>query len=156
MKVNQSNGQITINGSGLDATDLSVNVTEKGSTTAKAAKIVKKTEKQVVIDGKAWLNRVASIAVTGNGRTATKKNIYLVDGKSSYKKVKGLEVESSSNMATDGRNIYMADSSSDSINILDQSDPEEVDEYPLTVVKPTKYFKKEAGSSGQIRFCIWK
>lgn len=154
VKVNQSNGQITINGSGLDATDLSVNVTEKGSTTAKAAKIVKKTEKQVVIDGKAWLNRVASIAVTGNGRTATKKNIYLVDGKSSYKKVKGLEVESSSNMATDGRNIYMADSSSDNINILDQSDPEEVDEYPLTVVKPTKYFKKEAGSQGRYDFAF--
>ena len=154
VKVNQSNGQITINGSGLDAADLSVNVTEKGSTTAKAAKIVKKTAKQVVIDGKAWLNRVASIAITGNGRTATKKNIYLVDGKSSYKKVKGLEVESSSNMATDGRNIYMADSKSDSINILDQSDPEEVDEYPLAVIKPTKYFKKDAGSQGRYDFAF--
>lgn len=154
VKVNQNNGQITITGSGLDAADLSVNVTEKGSTTAKAAKIVKKTEKQVVIDGKAWLNRVASIAVTGNGRTTTKKNIYLVDGKSSYKKVKGLEVESLSNMATDGRNIYMADSDSDSINILDQSDPEEVDEYPLAVIKPTKYFKKDAGSQGRYDFAF--
>ena len=154
VKVNQSTGQITINGSGLDAADLSVNVTEKGSESAKAAKIVKKTEKQVIIDGKTWLNRVVSIAVTGSGKTVTKKNVYLVDGKSSYKKVKDLEVESSSNMATDGRNIYMADSASDSINILDQSDPEEVDEYPLAVVKPTKYFKKDAGSQGRYDFAF--
>lgn len=154
VKVNQSNGQITINGSGLDAADLSVNITEKGSETAKTAKIVKKSEKQVVIDGKAWLNRVISIAVTGNGRTVTKKEIYLIDGKTSYKKVKGLAVENSSNMATDGRNIYMADSGTDSINILDQSDPEEVDEYPLAVVKPTKYFKKDADSQGRYDFAF--
>lgn len=154
VKVNQSNGQITINGSGLDAADLIVNITEKGSKTAKTAKIIKKSEKQVVIDGKAWLNRVVSIAVTGNGRTVTKKERYLIDGKSSYKKVKGLAVENSSNMATDGRNIYMADSGSDSINILDQSDPEEVDEYPLSVVKPAKYFKKDAGSQGRYDFAF--
>ncbi|MDO5589864.1 MAG: S8 family serine peptidase [Lachnospiraceae bacterium] len=150
VKLNQTNGQITIKGSGLDASDLAVKVTKKGNRTGKNATIIKKTAKQVVIDGKAWKNRVVTIAVTGNGRTATKRDIYLVDGKMSYKKAKGLEVSSSGAMATNGKDIYIADSLLDRIQVLDQTDPKESDEYRLCKVKATDYFKKDKG--GQVTY----
>lgn len=155
-KINQKNGQITIAGNNLDTDDLSVQVTEKGSTTPTTAKILKKTEKQVIIDGSAWKNRVVTIAVTGNGKTVTKKEIYLIDGKSSYKKIKGLEVESSKNMTTDGRYIYSAISGANSIMVLDPSDLEDAEEEPIATIKPEKYFKKDKGSQAKYDFAFGK
>ncbi len=87
--------------------------------------IVSKTDKEIILRNDGWINNVVDITVEGtkNGKTkaATKRGIYVVKGKQNYA-VFGegkSEIAPDAAIATDGRQIYAAQSAGDSILLLD-------------------------------------
>ncbi|MGN1168148.1 MAG: S8 family serine peptidase [Lachnospiraceae bacterium] len=154
VSVSVEKGQIQLKGSGLDAEDLEVQVVKDGE--IKTADIVGKSKASVTITDDGWINRIVTIVVTGNGKTSTKKDVYLVKGKSGYTAVKDMEFPMSDIMTTNGSNIYIADSLSDTIDVIDTTDPEYMEYDTLFYVNPEKYFKKDAGSLGEYDFTFGK
>ncbi len=98
-------GRVAIDGSGLDTTadDFRLRITKEGQTAEVTG--AEGDLNHVTFDDSGWINNVVDIEVTANGKTYTKKNIYLVDGKKSYKAVNN-NLTLSGPAATDGRQIY--------------------------------------------------
>lgn len=156
VKSDDTKKTITIAGSGFDGNGLKVEVIEKGSSEGKEAKILSSSSSEVVIEASAYMNRIVTLKVTANDKTATKKSYYVIDGKKSYKELKNLMVTSSDIMTSDGKNIYFANSEDDSISVLDTSNLKYAFEDTLCVVKPTKLFQKDTNSQGKYDFTFGK
>lgn len=156
VKSDDTKKTITIAGSGFDGNGLNVEVVEQGSSEGKEAKILSSSSSEVVIEASAYMNRIVTLKVTANDKTATKKSYYVVDGKKSYKELKNLMVTSSDIMTSDGKNIYIANSEDDSISVLDTSNLKYAFEDTLCVVKPTKLFQKDTNSQGKHDFTFGK
>lgn len=151
ISVNTAKKQITIQGSGFDASDLQVKINNQ------AAKIVKKTKNQVVIQDQNWINCVVTVSITGRNKTITKEEVYLVKGKSSYTKLENIEFPQTAKiLATDGRRIYHADSMSDSISALDTAKKKEMAFEPVFTVEAEKLFKKKSSSMAEFDFQFGK
>ncbi len=154
VSVDVSKNQILIKGTGFDAEDLTVKMLCSGQETT--ADIVKKSKSSLVLADEGWINRIVTISVTGNRKTSTKKDVYLVKGKPSYTVMRDFEFMGSDIMTTDGRKIYSANSMSDSIDIMDTTDSEYMEFEPVFSVEPEKYFKKDKGSLGEYDFTFGK
>lgn len=153
VKVSVDRKQITISG-GYLGKGSSVKVTTSDKK-VHDAEIVNSTEKKIVIKDKGWINTVVDIEVINSaGKKAAKKNIYLVNGKKSYTTLPKLDFPSEEGiLATDGRKIYAADSSSDTIYVADTKDGKKMDFDELSIVsKPEKYFKKDKKSLATFDF----
>lgn len=156
VKSDDTKKTITITGSGFDGSGLKVEVLEQDSSEGKEAKILSSSSDQIVIEASAYVNRMITLKITANDKTATKKNYYVIDGKKSYKELKNLMVTSSDIMTSDGKNIYFANSEDDSISVLDASNLKYAYEDTLCVVKPTKLFQKDTNSEGTYDFAFSK
>lgn len=154
LTVNVDKKQIQIKGSGLDAEDLEVKFTAGGQ--EKTAQIKEKKKAAVTVSDEGWINKLVTVTVTGNGKTAVKKDIYLVNGKAGYSEVKNVPLYGSDILTSSGDAIYSADSSDDSVSVMEMGDPEYRDFEPYFEVNPAKYFKKDKDSLGNYDFTFGK
>ena len=153
ISVDPSKKQIVIKGSGFDTEGLKVTIDGVG------AEVVSKSKKQVIIKDQGWINNLVSdITIEGKeGLTATKNNVYLVKGKTAYTELEDLEFPYSADaLTTDGRNLYCADSSMDSIQVLDTADSKYMEFAPILQVQAEKLFKKNSSSEATFDFTFGK
>ena len=153
IRVSVDKKQLTISG-GCLGKGSSVKITTSDGT-VKDAEIVSSTEQKIVIKDKGWINTIVDIEVTNSaGKKTVRKDVYLVNGKKSYTRLTNLDFPSGDGiLATDGRKIYAADSSTDTIYAADTKDGKNMDFEELsTVSKPEKYFSKNKNSLATFDF----
>lgn len=108
-EVNVAAKTIIINGNSLTA-DTTIKM---GDAEVAKSDMTFKSAKQIIVKDKNWMNKTLDITVTNENGTSTKKNVYLVKGKTPYTKVKGADYETSLNaVGTDGTSFYTASSES--------------------------------------------
>ena len=120
--VDPSAKTIRISGSGLDPStgDLKVEIGESEEE-LKQAEIIEKEKRYVVVKDEGWINNIETVKITGyDGRSAVKRNVYLVKGKKEYTLLKDIYyVLNGDFMTTDGKRIYSAYSNSQEIGVMD-------------------------------------
>lgn len=153
VKVSVDKKQITIEGGCLGKGSSVKVITDDGK--EHQAEVISSTDKKIVIKDSGWINTVADLEVTNStGKKASKKGIYLINGKKTYTEVEDLEFPDETGiMATNGRKIYVAASGDDTIYTADTADGKDMDFDELaTVLKPEKYFKKDKNSLSSYDF----
>lgn len=122
VKVNQKAKTITIRGTSLTPSDgpLKVEIGPDPDSLTEA-EIISNTDREVVIRDNNWINNVEYIRVTGfGGKTSSRPELYLVNGKGEYTMLEGVMDETTGEaMATDGRRIFNAASADKMIRVLD-------------------------------------
>lgn len=152
--VDTANGQIILKGSGLDAEDLSVKITCNEE--EKEAQVVEHKKSTAILSDDGWINQLVTITISGNGKTQTKKDIYLVKGKKEYAEEKDTEFFDAETMATDGNKIYSVDSDSDSIEVMNLAEKDYRMFDTCMIVKPANYFTEDENSLGDYDFSFGK
>ena len=124
----------------------------------KEAECVSKSERELVIKDNGWINSVVDIEITSNGKTAEKKQVYLVKGKTAYTALdEYFEFPSDEGTLTsNGKKLYCADSLTDTIYIADPADGKDMEFEDLFKVKAEKYFKKDSESKSDYDFSFGK
>ena len=109
--VKVSDNTIAINGSGFST----VNKVEIGDdeNSLIEAKIKSKTDKKIIVEessGQKWINNIKTIRVTGGDRQSQRRDVYLVNGKTSLTPLGDALEGISGPMTTDGKYLYWANS----------------------------------------------
>ena len=107
--------QISINGRGFGSSpEVTIDTADKKG---QKAGITECSDREIVLKDEGWINRIVDINVTGtSGKTLTKKDVYLVKGKTGYQMLDGVMLPSDEGiMATDGSRIFVADPADASI-----------------------------------------
>jgi len=143
--------EIIISGGGFsNVSDVKVNGT--------SAEVISTEGNKLKIKGDNWINKIVDIAVTGGGKTVTKENVYLVDGKTGYTEMDELfEFPSDScSLTADVKNMYAADSNTDTIYVANTTDGKYMEFEELAEVDPAKYFTKDKESLAKYDFAFGK
>lgn len=149
--VNQTAKQIIIKGSGFDnSTTVKID--------GKTAEITDRTNRELKIKDNAWINKIVTLEVAGNGKTVVREGIYLVKGKVNYTEMDtGLEFPSSEGiLSTNGKEIYCANSGDDSIYRANTADGKDMEFEGIITVKAEKYFKKDSNTKADYDFSFGK
>ncbi len=148
VKVDPDAGQIIVNGGKFESEGLTdLKVTIKRSDSDEAPTEINEfaegsNESRLIFKDEGWINNIVDITVSGTvggrTRTASKEHIYLVDGMKKYATVPDQYLDSLSEaaLATDGRNIYSAESDSDSLCVYEVGDDEFDEDTVLNFYKP--------------------
>lgn len=147
VKVGEEKGTIAITGAGLkENAGLKIEISYSGKNDFKTAEILSVDPKgtAVTIKDNKWINNLVDIKVTGYGsKTVSKKEVYLVRGKKTYKKIKDAEgTEDGGKMVTDGKKIYNFSSGKDALLAFDPADAKEGFS-EVASVDPESIFKTE-------------
>ena len=139
--VQSAEGKIIIKGGGFN-NDSTVRIN------GQEAECISKSDRELIIKDKDWINSVADIEITSNGKTALKKQVYLVKGKTSYTELdEYFEFPSDEGtLSSNGKVLYCADSMTDTIYMADPADGKYMEFEELFKVKAEKYFKKDSES----------
>ena len=150
--VNTDKKTVTIKGSGLNpSTGISIEIGNDESSLQPVAEadIIGQSDREVTIKDNRWINNIKTIRVTGfAGKQNIRDDIYLVKGKKTYTKDEDFDVDFGDAIATNGKIIYSADSSSRSIR---QINPRKWDDYDMESfdIDPAKLFKGMTDKNAQ-------
>lgn len=152
--VDVKNDQIKISGRGLKG-DFDIYLRDSfRDSEFKKADIVKKDDEKgqyVIIRNDGYINNIADIKVVKGEEENVKKNILLTKGKSLYKTYNQEAYLSDLSMTTDGRYIYMRDSASDSVNLIDTKD-EDLESDTVAKISIKKIFKEQTSQTKNYDF----
>lgn len=142
--------EIIVSGRGFGSSP-SVTVDTAGKKGQKA-EITESSDRKIVLKDDGWINRIVDINVTGSsGKTLTKKDVYLVKGKTGYQMLGGVMLPSNEGiMSTDGSRIFVADPSDSSIYAAKAGSDMEFRR--LCRINAEKYF--DAGTSETAEYAL--
>lgn len=144
--VDVSTGKITLMGKGFVAGTK----VKMGDTQVSSADISIKSANQIVINDKGWINKIVNITVSNKNGSNTKKNVYLVKGKTAYTKIKNSYMSVIPNaVGTNGGALLAADSEDGK---LYKYVPSTKKFSSLLSVKVKELFKIDASKLGEEEF----
>ena len=135
--VDAGKNNLVISGAGFgdDKSTLRVQLKDPGEedTEYKDAEIVDAADKSITIVNDKLINNVKDIKITrGDGKTATKKNVYLVGGKEEYSPQKNVYFDMYSDyITTDGQSVYTASRTNSEITKVDPKNSDNMDSYTI-------------------------
>ena len=156
--VDLNKNTITFQGSRLKDASLKLN----GSAVA----VSSSSEKELIIPAAGWINKLVDITVMNNGKSTTKRNVYLVKGKLPYTLVRtggGYEDEDEDDeeggaagsmdaLTTDGRILYAASSQSAAIFSYNPAEGREAELEPIAMAEAADIFKNPVSSWTDTQF----
>ena len=139
--------QIIVNGRGFGSSpEVTIDTADKKG---RKAVISECSNRKIVLKDEGWINRIVDINVTGSsGKTMTKKDVYLVKGKTGYQMLGSDMLPSDEGiMSTDGSRIFVAVSSEAAIYAAKAGSSMEFRR--LCRVDAEKYFNTETSETAE-------